>query len=821
MAIYKRLSVDAGGGIIDNFHKAQSANALNICIGLGGTGADAIRTLKKEVYRHIKPDDENSSIPTYKNIKYLLIDSDDSKIRAQDDPGEIRKQTEFFDISNGDIKTVMDAKEILKNRAELKWLNYGNIFQYGPARQFGRYLLIDKAAALKAKLTAVINEAMLGVTGDINVHIFSGLSGATGSGTFIDACYIVQNVLESLGRVGGSRVCGYFFLPDVNLSRPEIAADPLVSNHIRANGYAALKELDYLMNLEAEKGHFRQNYGTFSVDTVKPPVDLCYLISSKTANGAVIRDPYNNSLGVTANHVMHCLVRSEPLVSEMEKALLINPGSEALPDEPPYAAIGESQTLVQYADIVTYLGAKLFERFDFMYNRVLTEDQMQEFISRNRLGYDLILGEISKEVNFNISFPKYAPKDLIASNRQSVERCDAWLTGIKEKLQENCKNLEKNLQDYKIPKNSDSLIARIYYDLYTNYACDAKYGPFFAMQLLGGTYNINMLHLIDSYVYASDGLMKTAIRQKKRYEDELKNAEDELKNARTGLFGNAEKRSQVYLGALNNWYVHLANIEKYRYMQTLLRTLREQVAELNNNFFDVLTTVLDTVKNTFEDNARILAYGNEMIGDDRFRGQLDTIVSNLDVNRVMKDFVTAMLEHYPEWLSQDANKIAVLISELIIKQFSAITQKTIKDFLQMHKINPVAVIEILKQKEDPLFWFDPLFSQHYRKYMNNRKYRNIFVPYNVLDRGYAQWMLRASEGRDSAVQSGRTDCISLETLYFGIPLCAYAGIEDLKKSYESFKIPGLHLYEGEELDWRETLPDIDMKPQNEKNGYFH
>lgn len=48
MAIYKRMSVAAGGGVIDNLYKAQMADALNICIGLGGTGADMIKALKKK-----------------------------------------------------------------------------------------------------------------------------------------------------------------------------------------------------------------------------------------------------------------------------------------------------------------------------------------------------------------------------------------------------------------------------------------------------------------------------------------------------------------------------------------------------------------------------------------------------------------------------------------------------------------------------------------------------------------------------------------------------------------------------------------------------
>lgn len=841
MAIYNRLSVGAGGGVINNFQKSERQPDATICIGLGGTGSDAIKKLKREVYKRLKPDDENSPIPTYKNIKYLLIDSDDSKIGAQSDLGEIQKQTEYFDISNGDIKTAMAAKEILKNRSEMKWLNYENISikdagnGAGGIRQVGRFLLIDKAAALRAKLTAMINEAALGVTGDINIHIFSGLSGGTGSGTFIDACYIVQNVLESLGRVGGSRVCGYFFLPDVNLSKPEIVADPLISNYIRVNGYAALKELDYLMNLEAEKGHFRQNYGTFSIDTVKPPVDLCYLISSTTSNGVSVEDGYNYGLSVAADYVISFLSKVtlpdgiapgaadggqtlQGHISNLEQAKnSIRKNHGALID---YNIIGAANAEMPLSDIATYLGAKLFERFDFMYDQVPAENQLMEFVGKNQLIYEHILNALTKGISFHVPFPKYDPKDLMASNKQPVERCDDWIAGVRGKLQENRKNMEEKLKDYKIPENTTSLIARIYQDLYMNYACDAKYGPFFAMRLLGGMNNKNLLHIIDGYVTKNDSLLAAEIRQDKLRDDDLKNAEAQLKNAHTGLFGNAEKRSQEYLGTLNNWYVHLANIEKYKYMQNLLRNFREQVVELNNNFFDVLTTVLDTLKSTFEDNARILTTGirpNEntytwkILDIPDIQGRLDEAVEGLDVNMALKNFLGAMFAKYPEWLSQDTNKIAILVSELVTDQFAAITQQTIKDFLQI-KYNTTDPIRLqseierdiiqdkLDTKADPLFWRNSLFNLN-----QIAKNSTISVPYNTPE------IIQAAEnfgngGGISVRKTGLTDRIFMMRFYSGVPLYAYQGLPELEKAYEASTAPGIHLYETGDMDWRQFLP---------------
>ena len=836
MAIYKRLSVAAGGGVIDNFHKAQGTDALNICIGLGGTGADMIKALKKEVYSHIRPDDESAVIPHYKNIQFLVIDSDDDRYFSSDrNIWDIDPQ-EYFSIFNGVTLRDMFEKKSLKERAEMSWLNYEAFIRATevngsePFRQAGRFLLINRASALRTKLIAIIQDMTLKVRGDINIHIFSGISGCTGGGIFIDVCYIVQNVLEILGKAGESKVCGYFFLPDVNLSRPGPISDPLWSDSIRVNGYAALKELDYLMSLKAENGRFRQSYGTFSIDTEKPPVDFCYLISSTTVDGVSVADGYNYSLSVVTSYVMRFLIRTEfiPVGHLFEKKCL-----------GPYMAINASEAIIPYSDIATYLGAKLFEHFDFMYNQVPAENQLMEFVTKNQLGYEQILGALTKGIAFHVPFPKYDPKDLIASNKQPIDRCDDWIAGARGKLQENRKNMEEKLRDYKIPENSTSLIARIYLDLYTNYACDAKYGPFFAMRLLGGMNNKNMLHVIDGYVQKNDSLMAAEVRQEKLREDDLKNAEAQLKNAHTGLFGNAEKRSQEYLGTLNNWYVHLANIEKYKYMQSLLRTLREQVVELNNNFFDVLTTVLDTIKNTFEDNARILTAGVrptantctwKILDIPDIQGQLDAVVDELDADQVMRNFVGTMFDRYPEWLGQDADKITILLSEFITEQFSSIMQQTIKNFLEIKyaTTDPVILQKNIKDdiiekrldaKTNPLFWKDPIL---YWEPIVKRK--TVFTPY------YPPEVIEAAKefgccAAASVQRSGITDRISMTTVHIGFPLWGYGGIEELKNIYQQYcksgLCRGLHLYEGEELDWRTTLPDIDMKPQDEENGYFY
>lgn len=91
---------------------------------------------------------------------------------------------------------------------------------------------------------------------NLDVYIFAGLSGGTGSGCFLDACYIVQKALEDMGRAQSANVMGFFFLPDVVNSKPQVASQPAAVKYYSSNGYAAMKELDYLMSLKDDADRF-------------------------------------------------------------------------------------------------------------------------------------------------------------------------------------------------------------------------------------------------------------------------------------------------------------------------------------------------------------------------------------------------------------------------------------------------------------------------------------------------------------------------------------------------------------------------------------
>ena len=189
MATYGQLLIDAGGGIVDRRKQSERQEGASVIIGLGGTGSDAVMQLKREVYRQLKPDNTDAVLPKYESIKYLVVDADDSQIVQSGSITDIDKSTEFFPLSNGAIKSTFEAKKILQNRPELYWLDYEHISideasnGAGGIRQVGRFLLVDKGAALYDKIKSVMTSALTAAnTGELDIHICAGISGGTGSG---------------------------------------------------------------------------------------------------------------------------------------------------------------------------------------------------------------------------------------------------------------------------------------------------------------------------------------------------------------------------------------------------------------------------------------------------------------------------------------------------------------------------------------------------------------------------------------------------------------------------------------------------------------
>lgn len=837
MATYGSLLIDAGGGVIDHGKQSERQAGATVILGLGGTGADAVIKLKKEVFKQLQPDDVNAVIPTYHDIRYLIVDSDGSKISSNSGKiSDIDEHTEYFSIANKSIKATFEAKEVLRNRHDLDWLDYEHIsirdanYGAGGIRQVGRFLLVDQAEKLYARIKSTMQNSLVGSSGKLTVHILSGLSGGTGSGIFLDVCYLVRQALTEIGKPETS-VCGYFFLPDVNLSIPAIRADHLIENYVKVNGFAALQELDYCMNFSKNKDSFKMNYGFKKIEDVQQPVDLCYLISTTDEQGKTLKDGYSYAMGVVTDFIISFLAKVQVPVgvetdtsgitleghisnlNRIRSGIKLQHGANI-----DYNILGASVAEMPLSEIATYLGSQLFQSYADMRDRMPDEKERDHFLQINQLRYGDIRRALTKGCSDRIEFPQRLDAKLFKEhgNAQFVEFADTYLAENKGELTKNSKTFLAPMKDYTIPENSTSFVSRTYKGLCEQYLTQLSYGPFFAQRILYGTQNQNLVHAVDGFIAQNNESLEAELRQNDRLNRDY---EDALEKMQQANFLNKKERWSDYLNALNNLYVHHYKVEVLQTMNTVLQGYKEQLIRLNNQFFSVLSSVMDTLQKTFEKNGSVLLEGGKtdnpynwkILSVPDVQKGLDREVKKLDLQQTLYHLMSLMLNNCAKWLNEDENEITKLISDFILKEFREATQKTITDYLkEKFEVDNTILLaqkieeEIIKKKlgvdSTPLFWKNSMY--HNPVGINS----TLTVPYDSAEIKMAAASYSGKQTEFSVRESCITDKISMMRFYSGLPMYAYQGILELQEKYEKDNEPGRHLYERGENNWNEWLP---------------
>ncbi len=841
MARYNQLLVSTGNGVIDRNKQALKSSEAFLFIGLGGTGTDLLMKLKKVVYKQIKPDDPEASVPRYRNIKFLVVDCDAAAIRAQKGlPSDLDERSEYFDISSCVIRAAFDSKKIILKRPEFDWLDCENIsmrdshMSGGGIRQIGRFLLVDRVAKFYETLKTTMLEALSGTTGEINVHIAAGISGGTGSGIFLDVCYLVREALKEIGK-GDSIVSGYFFLPDVNMSMSAVQADPLISSYIQSNGYAALKELDYCMNFSTNKDSFRMNYGTFSVDNADQPVDLCYLISATDLEGRKIKNGYVYAMNTVSTYILALLVDGRNSYNEYGWNLFYFHIKHLLSILGPskcctvlqhgagvnYNILGASVAEMPFTEIATYLGARLFREYSSIYDRVPTEGERDEFVKKNRLTYDEIFKVVTKECKGSLQFTaKYDHKYFKErGNGSFVDFYHNAQADNKGKMETNSKAFMAKMKDFVITECSSSIISRIFRSLCDDYSCKLEYGPIYAHLLLSGGGNKNLLYTLDGLIAEN----KKRIQQELSVEILRKEEYDTaLERAMNMNIFNGKRRVDDYKNALNNTFIHDYRLEAYKNIEIVLSELKKNIDELDKSFFKILQDVMVTLRDTFEENLGVLTtpqteqnqYKWKLLSINDIKDSLDSVVKEMDFEQSFYHMMQDLFSKIPEWINSDEYRIVKLISEYVLYEFYEVTKKTITDYLsekyEETDIKPLAkkieediLREKLGQRSVPLFWKNVMHKGAVGK--------KCFITVPDDSQEIKKAAEDYSDGRYNVIPSDITDKISIIAINYGLPLFALETLPEMERVYYNDRRSGRHLFykradNDSYEDWNEILP---------------
>ncbi|MDR9825716.1 tubulin-like doman-containing protein, partial [Vibrio sp. FNV 38] len=118
-----------------------------------------------------------------------------------------------------------------------------------------------------------------------------GICGGTGGGTFLDVPQIVRHLFAAEPMLVGKqyRITGYVVMPDVSLT----VANDSSKEVLRRNAYAALKELDFWMQVGTHKTPFTAQYDaeTKIAWTQQAPYDRCVLLCGEDTQGKPFENP--------------------------------------------------------------------------------------------------------------------------------------------------------------------------------------------------------------------------------------------------------------------------------------------------------------------------------------------------------------------------------------------------------------------------------------------------------------------------------------------------------------------------------------------------
>jgi len=355
-----------------------------LVIGLGGTGSDIVRTIKRTfAERYELPKDAHGNIrPVPSKTAYLALDTDVKQRGGFDN-------NEFLDISFPGMEVLLNPARRKYNLTEYenKWVNKNlnaasNGFGAGTHRQAARFMLSRNYNlvynALLDALTSItsVQHGNAKPVGRTEIVIVTGICGGTGSGLFLDIPQIVRHLMQSEAQLHGLKyqITGYIVMPDITIAN--VNGDASQKTIFQQNGFAALKELDFWMRADIHQTPYSMEYsGSGVISWNMRPFNSCVLISGINVRGTVYTDGYTVMQKTIAENLLHYLA-NESLETKADGTIeytyisyednlgrMVTALNKRLPLFYGYRAIGAYTKHIPKKKVLYHEGTRLFETF--------------------------------------------------------------------------------------------------------------------------------------------------------------------------------------------------------------------------------------------------------------------------------------------------------------------------------------------------------------------------------------------------------------------------------------------------------------------------
>ena len=712
----QQLDVSLGGGIISEKIRVDTIDNPMLVIGLGGTGIDALLRLKYQVNRRFKlPQDPLSKKKKEKpnNIEFLAFETNEYDRNKKYKGIGLDPNKEFVLLSNPEIGGLLQNRSTIEPYIK-EWLSPELLITDGISgasgvRQAGRLLLFTKINQVVQTIERKIEAVLEGTNKRLYVFILTGLSGGTGSGCYLDIAYITRGIMErKFGSTGVDKVSilGYLFTPDVNLSKRGLSSHTV--EYIEKNGYAALKELDYWMNCDERNERFKMKYGSLlDVNSPMPPFNLCHLISGTNLEGKWLENAYDYCMNVTAENITHFMANEEKKSGE-EFAIhdyISNIRTNIAQMPKPYAAnyqyniIGASMAEIPLEEMTTYIGYKLFEKMNTMFDAGPDQTEVEQFLEKLRIDPDSVHQRFTERVPEPLS--GFENSDRFSYNnviKTSVINLDEELDReFLLKAKDQYRKCKKQLPG-EIMEEFRRHIERIF--------LHPKKGPIFASRLIYSNDGFCLLKTLQAYV---EGLRDRLERLPKAITTEQEYAYSKLEDARSAFISKDRKKNAYIEAKLNEFFARTekARIEEMiEFYEDLYQLLNNQ----NNKIYEVYKEILETLKTIFEKNADILVDGEEVKRDhdatyywhlvsvpDVAR-EIQRMFDSKDGELLVQQWAEMLLEKSSYWVKETDIDVVGTVSEFLTDQFGELITKSMEDFLRLKYGDDLPIDKIIEDK---------------------------------------------------------------------------------------------------------------------------
>jgi hypothetical protein len=167
----------------------------------------------------------------------------------------------------------------------------------------------DRVVALNRNIDSLLEKRSDDRAGPVRVLIVNSIAGGTGSGSFLQVALYVREYLSQVHGRSSVSIRGFVVMPEVFIRNGDYAALDLQAN-VKANGYAALKELDALVRLRAglwtdpSRAHLAPLFPltleyapgskiAVEVQAGAPPFDVMTLFDFTGSDGANLANKFN------------------------------------------------------------------------------------------------------------------------------------------------------------------------------------------------------------------------------------------------------------------------------------------------------------------------------------------------------------------------------------------------------------------------------------------------------------------------------------------------------------------------------------------------